>query len=184
VSQFIYLYVPVNPEPWAIGPVGYARRGGKMSAYVGQNKQLAAFKEAVAESVREQWGGLPMLEGAIEMRLWFWRQRAAYKTPAARVHRKHEADATNMQKATEDALQGIVFGNDRDVKIPRSVIMEQGESTVGGIVIAVRSIEGWAEAEEDALPPGVRAARIQHIGSFTPSPETDSNAWPPADGAF
>lgn len=184
-GRLIYLYIPVNPEPWAIGPVGVARRDKKMTAYVGRNQQLAAFKEAVAEAVREKWGGLPPIEGTVELQLWFYRQRADYKTPAARVHRKHEADATNMQKATEDALQGIIFGNDRDVKRVRSVVIEQEPNTVGGIIIAFRALHDIRAYEEERLPPEIRAARIEHIGSeFGRQAEVDLNAWPPSDGMF
>ena len=186
MSTPIFLYVPVNPEPWAIGPVGYARRGGKMSAYVGRNQQLDAYKEAVAEAVREQWGGLPVLDGKIDLFFWFWRQRADYKTPAARIHRKHEADATNLQKSTEDALQGILFKNDRDNVRVGSCIMEQGPDVVGGVVIRINQINvpSMLLQEEDRLPPQVRAARIAHIGSHEPKVEEDFNAWPPADGVF
>lgn len=187
MTKPIWLYVPVNPEPWAIGPVGYSRRGGKMSAYVGRNQQLDAFKEAVAESVREQWGGLPPLEGKMYLYFWFYRQRADYKTPAARTHRKHEADATNMQKATEDALQGILFGNDRDNIKVGSIVMEQAPDTVGGIVIRLTPVDPVrlrADAE-NFLPPQIRAARIAHIGSLKEPDETvDANAWPPPDGLF
>ena len=131
--------VELNPEPWAIGPVGYARRNGKMSAYVGRNQQLDAYKEAVRESLGL---GLPMIEGKVRLEFYFWRNRAAYTTPQAQTHRKHEADLTNLQKATEDALQGVLFKNDRDVNEVYSVLVAQGPEVEGKIVIGVeRSVE-------------------------------------------
>jgi len=184
VSRPIFLYVPVNPEPWAIGPVGYARRDGKMTAYVGRNQQLDAYKEAVREELQAKWGGLPPLEGDIEVQFWFYRQRADYKTPAAGVHRKHEADVTNLQKATEDAMQGVIFANDRDVKRVRSVIMEQSPDVTGGIVIAFRSLSNVAAYEEENFPPEILSARIEHIGSAAQPVEEDFNAWPPSDEVF
>jgi Holliday junction resolvase RusA-like endonuclease len=129
-----WFVLDVNPEPWAIGPVGYSRRGGKMSAYVGRNQQLDAYKEAVREALGNDH---VMIEGKVKLRFYFWRNRAEYTTPQSRTHRKHEADATNMQKATEDALQGILFKNDKDVNDVQSIIVEQGGEVEGRIVIMV-----------------------------------------------
>lgn len=181
MSNMIWFHLPINPEPWAIGPVGYRRSGGKMGAYVGQNKQLNAFKEAVREEVASQWGGLPPLEGAIQLEIFFWRQRADYSTPAARVHRKHEADVTNMQKATEDALQGILFHNDRDNLDVHSRIIAQGPHDVGQIVIGIRVLEDdWRDEALAWLPVAMRTK----VSSFVPgaSPVTaveEANVWPP-----
>ena len=130
-----WFVLDLNPEPWAIGPVGYSRRGGKMSAYVGRNQQLDAYKQAIKEALDFEG---PMLEGKVTLNLWFWRHRAEYETPQARTHRKHEADATNLQKSTEDALQGVLFANDKDVRVVRSVVVDQGPEVVGRIVIHVR----------------------------------------------
>lgn len=139
-NSWRWFILEVNPEPWAIGPVGYARRGGKMTAYVGRNQQLDAFKEAVREEMKDIIGNDDgtFISGKVELRFYFWRNRAEYTTPQARTHRKHEADATNMQKATEDALQGILFKNDKDTNDIRSVVVEQGPEVRGKIVVAVR----------------------------------------------
>lgn len=131
-----WFVLDINPEPWAIGPVGYSRRGGKMSAYVGRNQQLDAYKNAIKETLGE---GHDLIEGKVRVRFWFWRNRAEYTTPQARTHRKHEADVTNMQKATEDALQGVLFKNDKDVNDIHSVIVEQGPEVEGRIVIMVEA---------------------------------------------
>lgn len=129
-----WFVLDLNPEPWAIGPVGYSRRGGKMSAYVGRNQQLDAYKQAVVEAIGDHH---TLIEGKVKLRFYFWRNRAEYSTPQARSHRKHEADATNMQKATEDALQGILFKNDKDVNDVQSIVVEQGPDVQGRIVIMV-----------------------------------------------
>ena len=142
-----WMVLNISPEPWAVGPVGYARHDGKMSAYVGRNTQLAAYESAVHEEVSEQWG-MPMIEGKVGLRFYFWRNRATYTTPQARSHRKHEADATNLQKATEDALQGIIFANDRDVADIHSVLVEQGPDVKGKILIAAWKIDDY---EHEAL---------------------------------
>lgn len=138
-----WFVLDLNPEPWAIGPVGYARRNGKMSAYVGRNQQLDAYKQAVAEEVGD---GHELIEGRVKLRFYFWRNRADYTTPQARSARKNEADATNMQKATEDALQGVLFKNDKDVNDVRSVVVEQGPNVKGRIVIGVAPSQEFPDA--------------------------------------
>lgn len=139
-----WFVLSLNPEPWAVGPVGYSRRGGRMSAYVGRNQQLDAYKEAV----REEIGAQSMIQGKIALRFYFWRQRAEYTTPQARAHRKHEADLTNLQKATEDALQGILFQNDRDVVSVKSFMVEQGPEVVPRIIISVEEHSGLLDPSE------------------------------------
>ena len=135
-----WFVLDVNPEPWAIGPVGYSRRGGKMSAYVGRNQQLHSYQEAVREALGT---GHEMIDGPFQLYFWFWRRRDEYKTPQSRTHRKHEADATNLQKATEDALQGVLFKNDKDTRIIRSVMVEQGPDVEGKIVFQIKPIENF-----------------------------------------
>jgi Holliday junction resolvase RusA-like endonuclease len=106
-----------------------------MSAYVGRNAQLDAYKEAVREELGEQ----ELQEGQHILHLYFWRVRSEYTTPQARTHRKHEADVTNLQKATEDALQGVLFANDRDVREVHSYLIDQGPETEPGIVIGLET---------------------------------------------
>lgn len=134
LTDMSWYALDVNPEPWAVGPIGYARKSGKMTAYMGQNQQLNAYKEAIREAIGE---GHTPIEGKVRLIVFFWRERAEYQTHQARTHRKHEADATNLLKATEDALQGILFVNDRDNNDVRGVIVEQGPDVVGRVLIGV-----------------------------------------------
>jgi Holliday junction resolvase RusA-like endonuclease len=131
-----WFVLDVNPEPWAIGDLSVGRRGGKVFPMVGRNNQLHSYKEAIKEELGDP--GL-FIEGPIELRFWFWRRRDDYKTPQARTHRKHEADVTNMQKATEDALQGVLFKNDKDVNDVHSVVVEQGPDVTPRVVVAIRA---------------------------------------------
>jgi hypothetical protein len=85
-------------------------------------------------------GTQEMYDGLLEVKFWFWRRRDEYKTPQARTHRKHEADATNLQKATEDALQGILYKNDKDNRHVESFVVEQGPNVEPMIAIAIRQI--------------------------------------------
>lgn len=167
-SQWFVL--PVNPEPWAIGPVGYGRRAGKMSAYVGRNQQLAAFQEAVREAIGPQ----ELIDGDISITFFFWREQVDYKTPQARTARKHEADATNLQKSTEDALQGILYKNDKDNKHVESYIIEQGPDVVGKIVIRISECkhDGMMQIPAEMFP---EILKIDMTAAMSPSPS--SNVW-------
>jgi len=130
-----WFVLDVNPEPWAIGPVGYSRRGGKMSAYVGQNKQLDTYKQTIREAMGTKE---KLFDGKVSITFYFWRNRAEYKTPAASTHRKHEADATNLLKSTEDALQDVLYKNDKDNSHVQAYIVDQGPGVKGKVVICVK----------------------------------------------
>lgn len=160
-----WFVLDVNPEPWAIGPVGYSRRGGKMSAYVGRNAQLDAYKEAVREALG---AGHPKILGRVAIQFYFWRNRADYKTPQARTHRKHEADLTNLQKATEDALQGVLFDNDKDTNEVHAVLVEQGPDVPGRIVISVEESPSFPKVME-AFPQSVCELLDSMDGILSPS---------------
>lgn len=130
-----WYHIPVNPEPWAIGPVGTGRRNGKMWAYVGQNQQLHAYQEAVRESLFDPTtisidSGPHKYYGSIHLVFYFWRQ-------VTREDRAHEADVTNMQKATEDALQGILYDNDRSTRQITSVLVDQGPLVDGKVIVGI-----------------------------------------------
>lgn len=154
----MWFLLDISPEPWAIGPVGSARRGGKLTSYVGRNAQVHAYEQAVKEAVTEQ---LPkdfqMFEGKITLEFYFWRNRAEYITPQARTHRKHEADVTNLQKATEDALQGVLFKNDKDVDDVHSVMVAQGPDVQGKVVIGV------SKSNDITLPKPVEDLLFDHL---------------------
>lgn len=161
-----WFVLDVNPEPWAIGDLSVGRRGGKAFPMVGRNQQLHMYKEAVREELGDP--GL-WFDGKVELRFYFWRRRDEYKTPQARTHRKHEADATNMQKATEDALQGVLFKNDKDVNDVRSVVVEQGADVYPRVVIAIRA---------GRAVPSIMAELPQHVCELLDSLDGEiDNEW-------
>lgn len=129
--------LPLNPEPWAVGSVSIGKQGGKHVGRISPNPNLAAFQNAV----REEMTGVSLLPPEYtRFEFYFWRQQARYLDAADRIRQRNQADATNLQKSLEDALQGILFENDREVTDIRSVIVEQGPQVEPGIVIcAMRS---------------------------------------------
>lgn len=130
-----WFVLEVNPEPWAIGDLSVGRKNGKVFPMVGRNNQLYMFQQAIKEEIGDP--GI-FFDGPVELQFYFWRRRDEYKTPQARTHRKHEADGTNLSKATEDALQGVFFKNDKDVNHCEWTIVEQGADVEPKIVIGIR----------------------------------------------
>jgi Holliday junction resolvase RusA-like endonuclease len=130
-----WFVLAVNPDPWAIGPLGVGKRNGKYFPYVGRNNQLHSYKEAIASE---------LAEGTYDLSFYFWRRLDEHASG-----RKHVADATNLQKATEDALQGILFDNDRDVHRITSTIVEQSDITVPRVVI---SAQLWVGLDPVEIP--------------------------------
>lgn len=137
---FLYFNLDINPEPWRIGPVSAARnkKNGGWYAQVGRDQQLHAYKQAV----REQLGDYNtfLAPGLFVSKYFFWRRRDSYTTQLQREHRKHEADLTNMLKATEDACQEILFGNDRDCVSHENYIFEQDTDVRPRVVVGVSPI--------------------------------------------
>lgn len=163
-----WFVLDVNPEPWAIGPLSVGRaKGGKMFPTVGRNAQLWYYKEALKSDLGDP--GI-FFEGKVELKLYFWRRRDEYSTPQSRTHRKHEADLTNLQKATEDALQGVLFKNDKDVCTIFSDMVEQGPDAQGRVVIAIRRSSSPNVMEE--LPPEV-ISELDALDDAVP----DTNYW-------
>lgn len=149
-DDYDWYILEINPEPWAVGPIAYARRSGKMSAYMGQNAQLNAYKEAIREELLTK--NPLLLEGKISLQLFFWRRRDDYETAQAKRHRKHDADLTNLQKATEDALQGLLFKNDKDVIDCHTRVVEQGPDAAGRVVVGVSNKLRELDYPFDKLP--------------------------------
>lgn len=127
-----WYYLKLNPEPWAVGDIGVGRKGGKHFARMSPNANLVAFQEAVRETL-EDVSKLP--DGHYKLTFYIWRQQVQYLNSRNRRVNRNVADATNMQKALEDALQGCIFDNDRLVRDIRTVVVDQGKNVDPGIVI-------------------------------------------------
>lgn len=180
-DNVVWYQFHVNPEPWAIGPVSVGRRGGKMIPIVGRNQALDAYKEAIKEDFGYRYPGDSMLPGQYSLDFFFWRKLEAGVT-VGRDRRQHQADGTNLMKATEDALQGLVIDNDRNVMRAGWAIVSQGPDVVPGVVVRVQyglnPLEALAhlswEMQEEILS-------YRHLSVVSDEPVTD-NSWPPKNG--
>jgi Holliday junction resolvase RusA-like endonuclease len=113
----------VNPEPWRAP--GFTHRGRAIVPV--KDGKTEAYQEALAEEVVSQNPDLTMHEGELIVEFYFWRS-TAYNMPA---------DATNCQKATEDALQGVLYVNDKSNRRVSSMICEQSPETFPAIIIRI-----------------------------------------------
>jgi Holliday junction resolvase RusA-like endonuclease len=150
----------INPEPWTSPSVSVGRKNGKPFPMVYKSAALRAYQEAIGEAV----AGRTPLVGPISLTFYLWRQLPAYTTDRQRKARKHEADATNLQKALEDALQGHLFENDRDCVHVQTWIMEQGHDTEPLIVI---------EMEKAPALPTIEVPDERAVSLFTPVDERE-----------
>lgn len=159
----------VNPDPWAIGPLGVGKKGGKFYPYVGRNEQLANYKAAVVELLDLSAGSHWMdPDRGIELRFWFWR-----RLDGTGKNVKHGADVTNLQKATEDALQDHLISNDRNVRKVTSELVAQGPDVQGAVVLCV----GWYQGFD---PQEVHSDMIRDLSKFaTEDASPTQNEWPP-----
>lgn len=168
----------VNPEPWAVGPLDVLRRGGKLVPSMGRNQQLDAYKQAVADEFTTRYGVIEeaLAQPGYLLDLYFWRHRARWSTAAQRAARRNDADATNMQKATEDALQGICIDNDRNVIRASSTIIEQGPDVEPGVIIYLR----WGVEDDDRSFVKIPQEATMELARIQTAPAApDSNVWPP-----
>ncbi len=104
----------LQPESWEVGAAYASRRGGAIRGGLGPSAKVEAFEAAVREELESQQP--TMQTGDVSIKIFLWRQLG---------HRIKKADATNMQKAIEDAMQGVVIENDRNVRSISTEIMEQ-----------------------------------------------------------
>ncbi len=169
MSEPIRYTLWLNPEPWAVGTISSGRKNGKIFSRISPDPNLAAFQRAV----KEELIGVPMLPSDYtKITFFFWRQQAVYLDSLDRRRHRNQADATNMQKGLEDALQGILFENDRDVQDIRSVIIEQGLNITPCIVIQAERFSSEKIYQE------ISGYMYDMLHKRT-QVEQSSNEWPP-----
>jgi hypothetical protein len=134
--------IHLNPEPWAIGT---AHAKG-----ISPNPGLVSYQHAVKGELE----GEAMLPPAMR-RLTFYFRRKVDKYLDAADHRRsrNAADATNLQKGLEDALQGVLFENDREIRDIRSVIVQQGTQVDHPFIIIHAQTVSESLPSVDEIPP-------------------------------
>lgn len=100
----------INPVPWKAPEAQHrSAKGGRKWVQFFKDQDLSVYQEAIKGWFEEVEAlpavgedGKPILhKGPFTLRFYFFREGAT-------------ADATNLQKALEDALEGVLYKNDRD----------------------------------------------------------------------
>lgn len=119
-SQTFYIFT--NPEPWRVPPMqpGWSKKTKKMIVKSGADTMLQAYQDEVRDVLHSQ--NAYMMEGKYRLDFYFHRTSESETSPNS--GKRSRSDATNMQKAIEDALQGVVIENDRDVVDVRSRVIQ------------------------------------------------------------
>lgn len=177
--------LPFNPEPWALGPIlVLPGKGGK--GHFGKHaphKPLVMYQKAIKSELLEL--GVEVEPGMYAMRLTFSRQIETYQTKNGTVTR-NAADVTNMQKATEDALEKVAIHNDRAVlKTVSQMYGPQLALTEPFVVIELISGITWKDPRGLWNCPGeflseeAEAAIEGMNNSSLLSPDISNNEWKP-----
>lgn len=140
MHELKWYVLPLNPEPWAVGPLSVGRgRGGQYYPKMGANQQLVSYQNAVRSELQRQRAEMVELgEGyyAYELAFVFHQVLTKYVTPKGRNSQQKPGDLTNLVKATEDAIQGILIDNDTHVeKITSHVSRSEDEKAVPYVLI-------------------------------------------------
>lgn len=135
----LWYVLNLNPVPWTAGEVAFAsKEGGKRRTYMRPSKDLKNYQQAIKDEM-EEWLTIPFAS-EIDVLFVFSRSLDEIVRGGARKSRVHQADATNMQKATEDALQGILFPNDNQNRVVHSIIYEQEADIEPYVAIGVKVV--------------------------------------------
>ncbi len=167
MTEQYLIAIPVNPEPWKAPTVGRGR------AFA--NKGSDAYKQAVRDYLAA--ADPPMLTPPYRVHFLFWRKRFQYKDKGGRTRTRNAADATNMQKLTEDAIQGILISNDVADRYVTSQTIEQGLDVDPRVVIMIAHLP---DPERIRIPEGFTAQQLAEAMAgedTTFTPVADANDW-------
>lgn len=141
MSEFRALFIKdLNPEPWTPGTASIGFKGKQRYPKISKDQRLRDYQEGVRDNIMQAYPDLPMMfPQGVELHLIckFWRQLDKYTAGSGRQAQRHVADATNLTKAVEDALQTIFFKNDNQVKHSEGEIIMEGEDISPRILILV-----------------------------------------------
>ena len=178
VDGMHYYDLPVNPEPWRVGPLSMGRRRtGQMYPTVGRDQQLHMYQAAIREQLLDEWKTIALPDGTkFRAEYFFWRRQDSYESASGSKVSKHVVDLTNMIKGTEDALQaqaakgtrkaieGILFHNDRDCVEQATFVMAQGPDVEPRVVIGIQPQLDFPNPEDVMAPELIEALKIK-VGS-------------------
>ena len=143
----------INPEPWrspGIPSRGTPAKDGKLEAY------QTALKEMLdGRAIRYEE------DTRLSVTFYFWRS----------TRKGQPCDLTNLQKATEDAIQGVLLYNDKMDWHVQSFMMDQGPEVRPCIHIVVKPFEKPTSDDYDLTPPPEQPGLFDDVDWEAPQEE-------------
>lgn len=128
-----FLLDGINPEPWEAPEGAVVRpKGKKPFVQFHKTARSRAYQTAIQDEFKRQYPDVEPFDFECSVTFFFWRTLDA---PRAR-----KVDATNLQKSTEDALQGLLYVNDVLVTHVESFIMAQEPDADSKIIIWINPV--------------------------------------------
>jgi len=138
-----YLIPGVNPVPWKAPINTVQRRGSKSFCQSRKHPDTDAYQQQLIDRFSVLYPDVESLgkEWDVELTITFWRDLTPFKRSDGRTGRARKADVSNMVKSTEDALQGILFDNDRQVQSASGIIAHQAMDIEPLLLIELSVVE-------------------------------------------
>ena len=166
MSDVTLLITDVNPTPWMAPDLAIGRgNGGKTYPMAYSPAAMRAYQDAIKESFDQAYPdheafpkGTPLI-----VAFYFWRKLDTYKTKTGRNQTAKRADATNMTKSTEDALQGRLYVNDVDNVATVGFVVEQSTDTEPAVMVHVGRFGAtrWTQFLDDRIVHNVRDRMLE-----------------------
>lgn len=172
--MIVYLLVTdINPIPWQApeASMGRNKSSGKNYIKFHAAPNLRAYQDALRESVELAYPDLEPFKEKTPLHVFFfyWRRLDQYRTQSGRQHTSHRADTSNLNKATEDAFQGLLYKNDVDNVTVMGRMMEQSiHAEPMLLVIATDEAPNGLLLSDDYINNVVLEALLEHHDPPTP----------------
>jgi Holliday junction resolvase RusA-like endonuclease len=144
----ILLIEGINPQPWMAGKLSTKRAGHRVLPIQFKDENLRVYQEALHESAAEALSRLeaplPLFPKGTLLRVHFsfWRKIEQYTNlETGKVTTPKVPDVSNMVKATEDALQGLFYFNDRDNRVVTGHLVDVGPDVEPIVMVAIEQYE-------------------------------------------
>jgi Holliday junction resolvase RusA-like endonuclease len=149
----------INPLPWMAPKLGVARSRAGHYPVAYPAAEMTVYQESIKDYMRERYPDQALSTGENFITFWYWRSLNFGG------QRRQRCDATNLNKCLEDALQGILYENDKRNRVVVGVIVSQERDIEPRIVIRLEPIT--------ALPPQYEPPLVLHEDSEVVSTWTE-----------
>lgn len=139
----------INPEPWRSPSLGIKKVGRRSVPVSFKDENLRSYQQAihelVEEALAEQGISTPVYGPKVELTATFafWRQLDRYQVEGDRTRVRARPDLTNMIKAAEDALQGLLYQNDRAIRFTSAGLVEVGADVEPALLVGIEPLDGF-----------------------------------------